>query len=110
VDVHQPERWGYIQFSTDVVNATSVRKDPDFSIRSVAMQLYYAEHAFFAVQNRYTDNINELAQYLTLGKNIFLCVNATTIISDNTTFTVSVAGLNTQRVATVTDDRYLLVH
>jgi hypothetical protein len=40
VDVHQPERWGYLQFADGPVNATVARRDPDWAVRSVAMQLY----------------------------------------------------------------------
>jgi hypothetical protein len=40
VDVHQPERWGYLQFAKGAVNATAVKRDPDWALRSVAMQLY----------------------------------------------------------------------
>ena len=51
------------------VNETAVVKDPDFAIRSVAMQLYYAQLAYLAKTNRthYISDIGQLAQYAPLG-------------------------------------------
>ena len=51
------------------VNETAVVKDPDFAIRSVAMQLYYAQLAYLAKTNRthYISDITQLAQYAPLG-------------------------------------------
>ena len=43
VDIHQPEYWGYVQFSSAKPNTTAAVKDPTWAIRSVAMQLYYAQ-------------------------------------------------------------------
>jgi hypothetical protein len=43
VDIHQPEYWGYIQFSSAKPNTTAVVKDPSWALRSVAMQVYYAQ-------------------------------------------------------------------
>ena len=43
VDIHQPEYWGYIQFSSGAPNTTAAVKDPSWTLRSVAMQIYYAQ-------------------------------------------------------------------
>ena len=42
------------QFATGAVNATQPVKDPDFALRSVAMQLYYAQQAFAAVNHTHS--------------------------------------------------------
>jgi hypothetical protein len=43
VDIHQPEYWGYLQFSAAPPNTTAAVKDPSWTLRSVAMQIYYAQ-------------------------------------------------------------------
>jgi len=39
IDVHLPERWGYVQFSTDDVNTTEMVKDPNWDIRYSVTQV-----------------------------------------------------------------------
>lgn len=43
VDIHQPEFWGYLQFSSARPNTTAAVRDPSWVLRAVAMQLYYAQ-------------------------------------------------------------------
>ena len=111
VDVHQPERWGYVQFSTDSVNETKVVEDPDWVVRSLAMQIYYAEHAYAAKHNgTYTDVLNELRDYIPLGWDVLSCAETPTFRVENSTFTAYVeSSLSPKRIASVTSDRYLLV-
>ena len=65
------QRWGYIQFATGAVNATTVKKDPDFAIRTVAMQVYYAQEAYSVKQNQthgaFTADLETLAELAPLG-------------------------------------------
>ena len=61
VDIHLPEYWGYLQFSDAAVNTTAVAHDPDWTIRSVAMQLYYAQLAYFSKHSKYTADLAALA-------------------------------------------------
>ena len=65
------QRWGYIQFATGAVNATAVTKDPDFAIRTVAMQVYYAQEAYSVKQNQthgaFTADLETLAELAPLG-------------------------------------------
>ena len=67
VDVHQPERWGYIQFASGAVNGTSVRTDPDWAVRTVAMQLYQAQAHLRATAGAYTENVTALGEAAALG-------------------------------------------
>ena len=110
VDVHQPERWGYIQFSNQAVNSTFKITDPDWQIRSVAMQLYYAQHHYYSQHNHtYTTNVTDLYSYIPLGEEILTCSELPTITTQPGKFVVQVMDLKTQRIASVTEDRYLLV-
>ena len=53
VDMHLPERWGYVQFADGEVNATAPRRDPDWPLRYVASALYDAQAAFREDHGRY---------------------------------------------------------
>jgi hypothetical protein len=111
VDVHQPERWGYLQFSNEKVNTTSVLQDPDWEIRSVAMQLYYAEHRYAAKHNNtFTAVLDDLNEFVPLGSSVLACAAATPVLRVAPgKFTVVVTSTSLKRVASVTEDRYLLV-
>jgi hypothetical protein len=85
VDVHQPERWGYIQFATGAVNATKQVQDPDWLIRSVAMQLYYAELGF-------ADAHNGTCEYLS-SPPFFALVGRDTCVSPRVAFPPLCRGL-----------------
>ena len=113
VDVHQPERWGYLQFSDRPVNTSRPVKDPDFAVRSVAMQVYYAEHAYAAAHNgSFTDDVASLGAYVPLGGEALRCAKSVAVTARGgpaSGFTASVTAKGSGRVATVTDDRLLLV-
>jgi hypothetical protein len=114
VDVHQPERWGYVQFATGRVNATQALRDPDWVIRSVAMQVYYAEVAYAAAHNgSYTDEAEILKELAPLGAFAVngSCTRSPTItLTADGGYTAEVAASDgARRVASITHDRYLLV-
>ncbi len=46
IDMHRPERWGYLQFSTAKPGTAKFAKDPDWTIRDTLHQLYYANRIF----------------------------------------------------------------
>lgn len=64
VAMHRPERWSYLQFSTEAVNATEPVKDPDFTIRHAAVQIYYAQQAHHKDRQVYAGRIEELLPYV----------------------------------------------
>jgi hypothetical protein len=113
-------RWGYLQFATGAVNATAVKKDPDFALRSVAMQLYYAQKAYASSptlgNGSYTDDVQELALLAPLGPMALngSCAGVPTVnlirnASGYLGTMISSADGSPPRVATITDDRLLLV-
>jgi len=120
VDVHQPERWGYLQFATGAVNATAVRTDPDFSLRAVAMQLYYAQKAWASSptlgNGSYTEDVQRLVTLAPLGAMALngTCSGVPTVelTRNGKGYVGTIIHLSTEgfwRAATITDDRYLLV-
>ncbi len=60
VDMHRPERWGYVQFSTAAPGQAAYRPDPAGPIRDRLMQVYYAQRAFFDKNKRWATILAEL--------------------------------------------------
>ena len=60
VDMHRPERWGYVQFSTALPGQATYRNEPAGSIRNHLMQIYYAQREFFDEHKRWATTIGEL--------------------------------------------------
>ena len=48
IDMHRPERWGYLQFSTAKPGTAEFRPDPDWPIRDLLHRAYYAERIYRA--------------------------------------------------------------
>ena len=60
VDMHRPERWGYLQFSTAKSGQSAHRIDSTAAIRDRLMQLYYAERSFFERNKKWATSLEEL--------------------------------------------------
>lgn len=53
IDMHKPELWGYVQFSTAKPGAEQFRPDPQWQRRAALMQAYYAQREFHKANGRY---------------------------------------------------------
>ena len=99
------------------MNETAVERDTDWEIRSIAMQLYYAEKAYFVAENtsRYSSDVRgTLADLAPLGRRALngTCggdVPTVVLTASGSRFVGTVRSSDGKRVATITDDRYLLV-
>jgi Carbohydrate family 9 binding domain-like len=60
VDMHCPERWGYVQFSTAPPGQAIYRPDPTGPTRDRLMQVYYAQKDFFKQHKRWAKTLEEL--------------------------------------------------
>jgi Carbohydrate family 9 binding domain-like len=60
IDMHRPEHWGYVQFSTAAPGQTAYRPDPATSIRERLMQILYAQRAFFGRNKRWATVLDDL--------------------------------------------------
>ena len=62
IAMHQPETWGYVQFSTLTVGEANIsfRTSPDESIKWSLYQLYYAQRAYFKTNGSYARSIDLL--------------------------------------------------
>lgn len=60
IDMHRPEQWGYVQFSTREPGADAFQPDREWPARVLLHQVYWAQKAFFGEQGRWAASTNEL--------------------------------------------------
>jgi hypothetical protein len=60
VDMHRPERWGYVQFSTAAPGQVVYQPDPAGPIRDRLMLIYHAQNAYFRQNKRWAMTLNDL--------------------------------------------------
>jgi hypothetical protein len=60
IDMHQPELWGYVQFSRKTDGVAPFVRDETWSARLAFYQVYRAEKRFFTANGRYTGSLPEL--------------------------------------------------
>ncbi len=60
VDMHRPEKWGLVEFTTDAKATRKVTPGPFEEVRDVLQEVYYAQRAFHAKQKRYGRSLAEL--------------------------------------------------
>lgn len=60
IDMHRPERWGFVQFSDDLSGATKFTVDSLMSARDALMETYHHQKAFFQQQKRWAGSLAEL--------------------------------------------------
>ena len=50
IDMHRPERWGYVQFSTARPGSVKLRPDAALVAREALMEIYHAQRTFMKLQ------------------------------------------------------------
>jgi hypothetical protein len=60
VNMHQPETWGYVQFSTAPPGQGTLRPDPAGPAKHLLHRIYYAQLAFHKEHRRYAHTLSEL--------------------------------------------------
>lgn len=60
VDMHRPERWGFVQFSTAAPGSAKFHPDPTLPARDRLMEIYYLQKAFAKQHRRYAASLGEL--------------------------------------------------
>jgi hypothetical protein len=60
IDMHRPERWGYLQFSTGEPDQVPFRPDPTAEARGLLHQVYYAERDYRKAHGKYAATVAEL--------------------------------------------------
>jgi hypothetical protein len=61
IDMHRPERWGYVQFSTAKPGKDEFRPDPNWAARDLLHRAYYAERIYHTKHGKYTSALADLA-------------------------------------------------
>lgn len=64
IDMHRPERWGYVQFTTAKPGAAEFRPDPAGPVRQLLHQVYYTQRVHREKHGRWARSLDELG----LGK------------------------------------------
>jgi hypothetical protein len=59
VDMHRPERWGYVQFST-ASSGVAFRDDATWQVRETLHAVYYAQRDFRKANGRWATSLDEL--------------------------------------------------
>lgn len=60
VDMHRPEKWGYVQFSSAEPGTDSFVPDPTLPARNLLMSVYHAQKAFRRDHDRWARSLEEL--------------------------------------------------
>jgi hypothetical protein len=60
IDMHRPERWGYLQFSTAKPGTVAFKPDADWDVRDALHRAYYAQFAFRKKNGKYATTLNDL--------------------------------------------------
>ncbi|MCE9563490.1 MAG: carbohydrate-binding family 9-like protein [Planctomycetes bacterium] len=60
IDMHRPERWGYLQFSTEKPGKTEFRPDAEWEVRDLLHRAYYAQRGYRKANGKYTAAIGDL--------------------------------------------------
>lgn len=60
IDMHRPEYWGYVQFTSSPPGFARFKKDPTWIARMRLMQVYYAQKAFFEKHKAWASSKSEL--------------------------------------------------
>lgn len=61
IDMHRPEQWGYLQFSSATTGTVAFEPDPSWPARRWLHQVYYAQRAYRETHGRWAASLAELA-------------------------------------------------
>ena len=70
INMHLPERWGVLQFSTDPIGKTALRPDPAQPARDYLHLIYYAQSELYLKNKRYSKPLDRLGVALPDGKGL----------------------------------------
>jgi hypothetical protein len=60
VDMHRPEKWGYVQFTKQAPGTVKFAPDPAAPARDALMEIYYAQRDFHKAQGKWAATLGEL--------------------------------------------------
>ena len=113
IAMHLPERWAVLQFSDAAPNSTAPVRNPEWTMRSVAMALYYAQRGYAAAHSgSYAGSLTDVLPYAADPHAIDgSCSSVPTIALDGVGgYSARIGSLDGTQLATIRDDRYLRVY
>jgi len=70
IDMHRPEKWGYVQFTRKRFGKAKLASDPAMKVRNVLQEIYYAERDYEANNHHWATSLDELRLYATLSRSL----------------------------------------
>ena len=90
VDMHLPERWGYVQFLLD--DGSTPTRDADWSLRYMARSLYDAQTAYRTAYGKFADNAARLLPFTADPRTLDgACFSSLTITAASAEFSARLA-------------------
>ncbi|KAL4154918.1 hypothetical protein PRNP1_007032 [Phytophthora ramorum] len=121
VDMHRPEWWGYLQFrpqgeSPPAFAEAVVPPDPEWGVRYVSFQYYYAQQAFHNATGRYTPSLEQLLPYFT-SREAIQCTKLLDVSTTSESFSAQIglrehaldSDVTSALVASIENDGYISV-
>ncbi|DBA04936.1 TPA: hypothetical protein N0F65_006938 [Lagenidium giganteum] len=114
IAMHMPERWGYVQFrppheapAKDAV----VPLDPEWSVRYVSFQYFYAQYAFHDANKHYASSLDELRPFFKEDPRALPCLHVVDIaLPSQEEYQARVAVKDDVRwIATIQSDSFISV-
>lgn len=115
VNIHLPDRWGYLRFADEAVPEVPVEevKDDSYPVRKALQEMFYSEKIFSSVYGRgYTDNVQSLVvnarlpEYIAKGE----CAGVPVVNIENGKFFIKVASLDSKIVGTIDTNRKVTIY
>jgi hypothetical protein len=78
IDMHRPEKWGYVQFSTNAPGATITASDPSAGARDLLMGIYHAQRAYQRQVGSWALTLDDIAFRMLEGNSALPTLRATT--------------------------------
>ena len=60
IDLHRPEKWGYVQFTRQPIGSVTFTPDPAAAAKNQLHQIYYAQRAYREKNGRWAASLGEL--------------------------------------------------
>jgi hypothetical protein len=60
IDMHRPEYWGYVQFTSRPAGTVRFEKDPTWAARMRLMDVYYAQKSYLEKHKRWAESLSAL--------------------------------------------------
>ncbi|HZT40673.1 MAG TPA: carbohydrate-binding family 9-like protein [Chthonomonadaceae bacterium] len=60
INMHMPEKWGYIQFTTAPTGQAVFHPDPSIPARDLLHRIYYAEHSYYKQHGHWAPALSDL--------------------------------------------------